>query len=251
MILSSYAGTSQEKKKTFQFLYFALCLQFSCSLICKIWPNALRMMSPNRSPSSSQSFCKNNFCFGLIYGSCWIAGLVYQLCCQLLIKVNFMKGMFFFLATGLTLHSINEILSFTNRTSIQSFSHWALNIGRAEIWKMNWWFLSFIMNELLSQCNLSTRPNCGSRCSRLALLQCLEQEEGQSKVGWLLPHVETPVSEVETTPCPAEQRCALSSSSSRIKMAEPHQERNGEENWVVLLNIMTNECHNTKELVTA
>lgn len=170
-------------KKTFQFLYFALCLQFSCSLICKIWFNALRMMSPNRSPSSSQSFCKNNFCFGLIYGSCWIAGLVYQLCCQLLIKVNFMKGMFFFLATGLTLHRINEILSFTNRTSIQSFSHWALNIGRAEIWKMNWWFLSFIMNELLSQCNLSTLPNCGSRCSRLASLRCLKQEEGQSKFG--------------------------------------------------------------------
>lgn len=93
-----------------------------------------------------------------------------------------MKGMFFFLATGLTLRRINEILSFTNRTSIQSLSHWTLNIGRAEIWKMNWWFLSFIMNELLSQCNLSTLPNCGSSCTRLASLQCLKQEEGQPKL---------------------------------------------------------------------
>jgi len=34
-------------------------------------------------------------------------------------------------------------------------------------------------------------------------------------------------------------------------MAESHKEGNEEEAWVILLNVMTCKCQNTKELVTA
>lgn len=114
-----------------------------------------------------------------------------------------MEGMFFFQATGLILLSINEILLFTNRISIESFSRWMLNIGMGEIWKWHWWFLSFIANEpLLRWCNLSTLPNSRSSRLRLASLQCLKRYVIEPPIlqQWNLS--QTPISEVGTAPHP-------------------------------------------------
>lgn len=158
---------------------------------------------------------------------------------------------------GSTLLSINETLLFTNRISIESFSCWMLNIGMGEIWKWSGWFFSFIVNEpLLIRCNLWVLPNSRSSHLRLAPLQCLKQYNVKQYVidlpvlqQWSLP--QTPISRGEPHGIHrAGLGCQLSS-SSWIKMAESHKEGSGEEVWVILLNIMTRKCWNTKELVTA